>query len=303
MRLAIEQRCRKKVHFEVTLPLLYLFARIQEDEVWSGFNADDHYGNTRKVVLEQARMVREGIGPAERKDSFDAQRHGAFIKTTTSAEATWWYARRVAAQHGKSLSDPYLDEAVRQYFMRFDHDQLASLKKPIVREALAGQFRDLPGSSIAVGVRLQIGGGVDSLFRTLLQDPAINRFEKPYTSVSALCQRWAREVTRDPMPFLSELAALPSQPVAQTRIGGSGEYRPYTMDDVRRASAEQRFTVVSTFAGGGGSSLGYGLASGRVRLASEFVLQAVHTYRANFPDCPLDTRDIRKITSEENDIQ
>jgi DNA (cytosine-5)-methyltransferase 1 len=70
---------------------------------------------------------------------------------------------------------------------------------------------------------------------------------------------------------------------------------PYSMSDVRRASAEARFTVYSTFAGGGGSSIGYRLAGGRVVGANEFVPEAARTYRKNFPDTFLDTRDIRDV--------
>jgi site-specific DNA-cytosine methylase len=68
------------------------------------------------------------------------------------------------------------------------------------------------------------------------------------------------------------------------------------MDDVRRASAARRFTAVSTFAGGGGSCIGFHLAGGHVLLASEFVPEARRTYAANFPDAQVDGRDIREIT-------
>jgi DNA (cytosine-5)-methyltransferase 1 len=40
------------------------------------------------------------------------------------------------------------------------------------------------------------------------------------------------------------------------------KYQPYTVQDVRNSSARELFTVVSTFAGGGGSSTGYRLAGG-----------------------------------------
>lgn len=75
------------------------------------------------------------------------------------------------------------------------------------------------------------------------------------------------------------------------------EYSPYTLPDVQRASAEAKFVAVTTFSGGGGSSTGHQLAGGRVVLANEFVPEAARTYRANFPDTPVDTRDIREITA------
>ena len=54
-------------------------------------------------------------------------------------------------------------------------------------------------------------------------------------------------------------------------------------------------TVVSTFSGCGGSSLGYRMAGYRVAWASEFVPAARQTYRANFPGTIVDERDIRDV--------
>jgi DNA (cytosine-5)-methyltransferase 1 len=48
-------------------------------------------------------------------------------------------------------------------------------------------------------------------------------------------------------------------------------YKPYTLKDVYDASAQEKFKVISTFAGGGGSSTGYRLAGGKVLVINEFV--------------------------------
>ena len=68
------------------------------------------------------------------------------------------------------------------------------------------------------------------------------------------------------------------------------------------ASKASKFTVVSTFAGGGGSSVGYRLAGGKVLLASEFVPEAARTYRLNFPDCQVDPRNIREISASDGTV-
>lgn len=57
--------------------------------------------------------------------------------------------------------------------------------------------------------------------------------------------------------------------------------------------------VVSTFSGGGGSCLGYRMAGYKVVYANEFVEEAQKTYRANNPNCYLDTRDIRTVMPED----
>ncbi len=59
------------------------------------------------------------------------------------------------------------------------------------------------------------------------------------------------------------------------------------------------FTVVSTFAGGGGSSTGYVMAGGKVLLAVEWDDNAVATYKANYPDTPVYHGDIAKLSVEE----
>jgi DNA (cytosine-5)-methyltransferase 1 len=305
MRLAIEHRCRKKTQFENAFPLLYVLPRIAEAEVWTGFNADDHYGNSKNCVLRQKRMAREGASSAERKEAFDAERRLIFEQTLANPESgdTWWYAHRIAEQCGKRLLDPYLDEAVREFFLRYDHEALSPLNKPLVRRALADELRDLPRGSLAVGIFLQTGGGVDTLFETLLRNAAINRFDTKYSDVSSLCQRWGKEVKERPEPFRAELKTLPSSRAAATISSDAAGYQPYTMDDVRRASAARRFTVVSTFAGGGGSCIGFHLAGGHVVLASEFVPEARRTYGANFRNTPIDARDIREITADATSIR
>ena len=62
------------------------------------------------------------------------------------------------------------------------------------------------------------------------------------------------------------------------------------------ASDREDFTVVSTFAGGGGSSTGYRLGGGKILLVNEFIPEAVQTYKANYPSTPVEMIDIRKIT-------
>ena len=55
------------------------------------------------------------------------------------------------------------------------------------------------------------------------------------------------------------------------------EYYPYNLQDVYDASAQEKFKVISTFAGGGGSSTGYRLAGGKVLACNEFVVEARRT--------------------------
>lgn len=77
---------------------------------------------------------------------------------------------------------------------------------------------------------------------------------------------------------------------------------PYAIPLMTEINAVPRngFSVISLFAGGGGSSLGYRMAGYRVRMASEFIPAAAETYRANAaPETIVDGRDIRQLTTED----
>ena len=299
LRLAIDHGCRKKVQFEVTQPLLHLFPCIDETEVWTGFNADDHYGNTRQSALEQYRLKKAGVSAAEQKAAFDRRRDAAYLETK-SPGSTWCFAQKAAGRFGKRLLDPYLDDRLRTFFRHYDYRQLSPLKKPLIRLALEEHLRGLPESSIAVGVQLHTGGGVDALFRLLLDDPTINHFDPPYRTVSALCQGWGREVRSAPARLQAQLKQTGPVVTAKVRVSGRQAFSTYTMADVRAASAQHRFEVFSTFSGGGGSSIGLSLAGGRVRVALEFVPEAARTYQANFPASQVIQEDIRALVADKD---
>lgn len=77
------------------------------------------------------------------------------------------------------------------------------------------------------------------------------------------------------------------------------KYTPYTLKDVTDASSQNKFNVISTFAGGGGSSTGYRLAGGKILCINEFVEEAQNTYRENYPDTPILPGDIKELTGKD----
>ena len=76
-------------------------------------------------------------------------------------------------------------------------------------------------------------------------------------------------------------------------------YKPYNLEDVVNASNENKFNVISTFAGGGGSSTGYRLAGGKILCVNEFVEEAQNTYRENYPDTPILPGDIKELSGKD----
>jgi DNA (cytosine-5)-methyltransferase 1 len=82
------------------------------------------------------------------------------------------------------------------------------------------------------------------------------------------------------------------------RGGEKPAYRIRSMREIMTAPLNG-YSVASTFSGCGGSSLGYRMAGFKVVYANEFIPSAQETYRANFPETFLDTRDIRTVTAED----
>ena len=76
-------------------------------------------------------------------------------------------------------------------------------------------------------------------------------------------------------------------------------YKPYLMKDVIDNSNKELFNVISTFAGGGGSSTGYRLAGGKILCVNEFVEAAVDTYKSNYPNTPVLPDDIKKLKGDD----
>ena len=73
----------------------------------------------------------------------------------------------------------------------------------------------------------------------------------------------------------------------------------YFLEDVYKSADQKLFTVISTFAGGGGSSTGYKLAGGNILAVNEFVESAIDTYKSNYPNTPILPNDIKELTGHD----
>jgi len=80
------------------------------------------------------------------------------------------------------------------------------------------------------------------------------------------------------------------------------DYLPFLescWNDHLKPKQETAPTVISTFAGCGGSSLGYSMAGFKELLAIEWDNNAVETFKLNFQDVPVYYGDIAKISIDE----
>ena len=76
-------------------------------------------------------------------------------------------------------------------------------------------------------------------------------------------------------------------------------YKRYTLNDTLESEKRALFNVLSTFAGGGGSSTGYRLAGGKILAVNEFVPEAQNTYKENYPNTLIIPGDIKKLTGKD----
>jgi DNA (cytosine-5)-methyltransferase 1 len=82
-------------------------------------------------------------------------------------------------------------------------------------------------------------------------------------------------------------------------MGETGYVRELNSIPWREEPPEGSSTVVSTFSGCGGSSLGYRMAGFREMLAIDFDENAVETFARNFPGVPVWRRDITQVSADE----
>jgi DNA (cytosine-5)-methyltransferase 1 len=138
---------------------------------------------------------------------------------------------------------------------------------------------------------------VRRLLRSLLKESKINCFLPRSRTFNQLCLRWVRRVRSG-----SDIEEQPARARAWVRPARSS-YEPHTMAAVSSASATNRFSVVSLFAGAGGSCIGYQLAGGYLRVAVEFSPSAARTYRRNNSSSIVEQRNIREILAEPAGIE
>lgn len=84
-----------------------------------------------------------------------------------------------------------------------------------------------------------------------------------------------------------------------SKINDYSEYLETCWNEHLAPRSENAPTVISTFAGGGGSSLGYSMAGFRELLAVEWDDNAVQTFKANFHDVPVYHGDIASLSVDQ----
>lgn len=145
---------------------------------------------------------------------------------------------------------------------------------------------------------------------TIREIKRIGSFPDSFDFIGDFAAQWARIGNSVPPLFMRSIARniksmlQTGQPYRPN--GGSGfrqiDYPAILAEAWQQhlaPKAEDAPTVISTFAGCGGSSLGYSMAGFRELLAVEWDDNAVETFKLNFPDVPVYHGDIAKLSVDE----
>lgn len=277
--------CRLKTEAEILFVCLELLKAAKQqrfDRVLTGFGAP--YPDTRESAIrfrngsywqDEHELVGKGETPATSKVLEVAHREFGITILMPLQQHKILDALDGLSYRQLLGNDPFPKSQLKLNF----YDDFASLEL-------------LKDKQTPLGENLQGGGKVEAFFvRNVLKDKGLRKLFEGYKGtdklkLKSLCQYLGRNSSA-----ITSDKKLPA------------EYRAYAKKDVNRASAKELFSVVSTFAGGGGSSTGYRLAGGDIKFVNEFVDEAVKSYRANYPNTPIDSSDIRSITKSAAKVQ
>jgi len=271
LNLIYKHKCKKKTELEVLFPFIYLMERVKElgfSKVLTGFSSPLPDSRRDNVQIKNDQTGYWNRRYSEKYDS-------------TATEKCCEYA----SLNGINVHQPLNDLSIKEllYGKTWTEIHKPYWKSPW-KLPYQEQFQKLGLLELGKTPGLQVGGGIETYFSSLVNDSEINF--KGYVSgnitqkLSQLIKLWA---DMDPS---KKNAPYPVQ----------YEFQPYSLNDVVSVSEREDFTVVSTFAGGGGSSTGYRLGGGKILLVNEFIPEAVQTYKVNYPTTPVEMIDIRKIT-------
>ena len=304
-KLTYEYGVAKKTELEVLYPFLFLIDKIEElgfKKIVCGFNPSP---DNRKHAIWN------------KKNSTEFWQYILDNNITSSGSKK---TVSVAKDRGITMCCPMQGEDYKTtIFGLSDADMNKPYNKSFYKDCFPTEFEEI-GMMKVKNEPLQKGGSMTEFFEPIIHDKEIN-FKNYKTSDVTKCltsltklhgtldeKKIKKHQNSNDAHRLWISQNLRNYSDAKTEVDKITDYsgkiikfRPYSMEEVHKASSKNLFNVVSTFAGGGGSSTGYKLAGGKILLVNEFVKEAVKTYQINYPDTPVDGSDIRTITKSNVD--
>ena len=151
--------CKKKTHWECVFPFMYVYPKIKEEYVLSGWAADGYYGVSKKANIHYKHT----------QQLFDKFRDDYF---RPDMQAGYKWHKKVADQYNKKLITPYLTDDVKNFFYSKSWEELNKPEQKIhVRKAYKKELKKI---KVKPHLNLQKVGKVDILFERLLENKKIN---------------------------------------------------------------------------------------------------------------------------------
>jgi len=273
IKLVDDYGCRKKIELEVLYPVIFLIDRAKTlgfKQVLTGFGSPSPHG-------------RDGETEARKDISAYWNRmldEGGVISSATAKCVE--YASNVDVEIVTPLTHP---DFIRCLFpITYEQVNKPYPKSPY-KLMYQNDFQSL-GLLKTKYRNLQKSADIQAFFENVFDVPAINT--KQFSRGNGQSAKTSK------MNGLIKQRLRHIDPI---------KHHTYTMADVWDKADEKLFSVISLFAGGGGSSTGYKLAGGDVLLANEFVPEAIKTYRFNYPHTPVVDTDIRTINKTRDHIE
>ena len=275
-----EYGCRKKTEIEVLYPFIFMIEKVKElgfDHILTGFGS---------LVPDDRRQF---VGVSEDPQAY----WDNYIENGGSISSATKRCIEFADSQSVLMSLPLTHPDFTQHLRTITIEQVRSpYPKAPYKRIYENDFFRL-GLLKKKNRNLQHGGRIEDFFSVVLDNPEVNvpdyQNGTRTSRIVAVVNYWSKRLDQRPV-------GTHSNDGSETRVTTTDiKFSPYMMKDVWDKSDEKLFSVVTLFAGGGGSSTGYKLAGGDVLLANEFVPEAVKTYRYNYPYTPVAPVDIRKI--------
>ena len=198
-KVLVDLGCRKKTHFECVFPFLYVYPKITEKYVLTGWGADGYIGPSKKAMM--------------RYSSYKKKRNYVkYCKKHNQKRLNWNEFRlaylegdcaglkehtALAIQHNKKHITPYLDADVKKLLMSKSYEEL---NKPTQKYFIRKDFTELKKfGTIKPHQNLHLNAGIDKLFETLLNNSEINFNNR--NRMMDVCRDWYEKEKNGVLPI------------------------------------------------------------------------------------------------------
>ena len=154
--------CQKKTQLECTWPFLYVYPKIKEKELLTGWGADGWYGVSKKACMHYK----------EPKEKFDEFRRAYFDAPNPVGVRQ---QEQLCREHNIKFIAPYFEPRVEQYMMQYDWYEM---NKPIQKVKVVEAFPEFKRTKVRRHENLQLAAGVPDHFEKLLDNPEINLYNR-----------------------------------------------------------------------------------------------------------------------------